>query len=82
MSESAFTCDRCGRDWPERQMKEIMYEEGRDRIKKTVCPECLDEIMNESDKVRGIVGDEKAAAAHISGKGGRGTRQSIGERNG
>ncbi len=82
MTDETFQCERCGREWPRRQLKEVMYEEGRDRIKKNVCPECLDEIMNQSDKVRGIVGDEKKAAVHIDRGAGRSDREGLGERDG
>lgn len=69
MTESTFTCERCGRDWPQRQLKEIMYEENKDRVKQNVCPECLDEIMNRSEQVRGIAGERKRAAVHIGSDG-------------
>ncbi len=66
MAEESFQCDRCGRTWPKRQLKEVMYEDGRERVKKNLCPECLDEVMNEAGQVRGIAGEEKRAAIHVS----------------
>lgn len=81
MAEATFTCERCGRDWPRRQLKEVMYEEGRERVKQNVCPACLDEIMNGSGRVRGIAGDEKRAAVHIDAESGRGERESFGSRD-
>lgn len=80
MAEDTFTCERCGRDRPARQMKEVMHEEGRSRITRRVCPECLDAIMNESPKVRGIAGDEKRAAIHVNRTGSGGERQTFGDR--
>ncbi|MBA2426266.1 MAG: hypothetical protein H0V60_04170 [Actinobacteria bacterium] len=66
MSEQSFTCDRCGRDRLRRQMKEVMFEEGRERIRKQLCSTCLDEVMRASGEVHGIVGQEKKAAIHLS----------------
>ncbi|MQB01167.1 MAG: hypothetical protein GEU78_12890 [Actinobacteria bacterium] len=80
MTEETFVCERCGRDGPRRQVKEVMYEEGKDRVKKNVCPECLDEIMNRSERVKGIAGQEKRAAVHIVGSG-DGLRESFGTRD-
>jgi len=79
MDESS-SCERCGRELPTRRLKEVVHEEGRDRIRQMVCPNCLDQIMNESSRVRGVVGTQKAAAAHIDGAQGNGERQSMGER--
>ncbi|MBA3431425.1 MAG: hypothetical protein H0U16_08090 [Actinobacteria bacterium] len=47
-------------------MKEAMYERGRERLRMQLCPECLDEVMNESGSVRGIAGQEKKAAIHLN----------------
>lgn len=80
MSEATFTCDRCGRKLPQRQMKEVMYESGKDRERKELCPQCLDEVMNESGIVKGIAGEEKRAAVHISDGSGKGERASFGTR--
>lgn len=66
MTEETFSCERCERSWPQRQMKEVMYEQGKERMKMNVCPECLDEVMASSGGVRGISGEDKRAAIHIS----------------
>jgi hypothetical protein len=47
-------------------MKEAMYERGRERVRMRLCPECLDEVMNASEGVRGIAGEEKRAAIHLN----------------
>jgi DNA-directed RNA polymerase subunit RPC12/RpoP len=78
------TCERCGREVEnDNQLKEVFYEEGerQERQKKMVCPNCLDEVMNQADKVQGVAGEEKRAAVHLSGDGGAGERESMGERN-
>jgi hypothetical protein len=80
VTEGTFTCERCGRDWPQRQLKEVMYEEDKDRVKQNVCPECLDEIMNRSEQVRGIAGDEKRAAVHVGRERSGGEHESFGTR--
>jgi hypothetical protein len=63
--DETFTCERCGRVFPRARLKEVMYEEDRTRVKKSLCPSCLDEVLSQASGVRGIVGDEKAAAIHI-----------------
>ena len=78
--EEISSCKRCGRDIPTRRLKEVVYEEGRDRIRQLVCPRCLDQLMNESSRVRGVVGTDKAAAAHLDPGPGNAERQSMGER--
>lgn len=75
-----FTCDRCGREFPRRQMKEAFHEEGRERVRRELCPECLDTVMNESGRVRGVAGEEKRAAVHVDDAGSDGERESFGER--
>ncbi len=88
MTDDTFTCDRCGQQFPRNQLKEVFYEEGpqKERRKMQVDPSCLDQIMNESEKVRGVGGDEKRAAIHVvPGEGGDGgdtggERESFGER--
>lgn len=80
MSGSRFSCDRCGREFPVRQMKEVMYEQGRERIREELCPDCLDDAMNEAGKVSGIAGEKKRAAVHLVGESGTGTRASFGTR--
>ena len=74
-------CARCGRDVRSRSLKEVVHEEGRERIRKLVCPNCLDQLMNKSGRVRGVVGTDKAAAAHIDPGPGNAEHQSMGERN-
>lgn len=76
MSET--TCDRCGTAVPEESIKELAFEEGdeKTRVTELVCASCLDKAMNEADEVRGIGGQVKTAAAHISGEGGEAERKS------
>lgn len=78
--EEMTACSRCGRELPKRRLKEVVHEEGRTRIRQMVCPNCLDQIMNTSGRVRGVVGTEKAAAAHIDPGPGSGRRASLGDR--
>ena len=80
MSDQTFTCEQCGRELPKRQLKEVVYEEGKERIQKRLCPSCLDQAMNESSSVRGVVGTEKAAAVHIDPGPGPARRESFGKR--
>ncbi|MDQ3619344.1 MAG: hypothetical protein M3391_04355 [Actinomycetota bacterium] len=82
-----FTCDNCGREFESRLLKEVMYEEGHERIRRELCPKCLDGVINESGAVRGIAGEKKRAAVHLdsesgtaSGSGAASARQSFGER--
>lgn len=75
-----FTCDRCGNDFPREKLKEVMYEEGKERVRKELCPNCLDKVMNEASGVRGIAGEEKRAAVHLSGAEGSKDRGSLGTR--
>ncbi len=75
------SCMRCDKELPKRRLKEVVHEEGRMRIRQLVCPNCLDQIMNESGRVRGVVGTKKAAAAHIDRGPGTGERQSMGQRS-
>jgi len=65
MEDQISSCQRCGRELPKRRIKEVVYEEGRERVRMMVCPNCLDQIMNDSQRVRGVVGSEKRAAAHL-----------------
>jgi len=64
--DETVLCARCGATVPQARMKEVMFEEGRARVTRRLCPSCLDQVMQDADQVRGIVGDEKAAAIHIS----------------
>lgn len=78
----AASCDRCGRALPAGRLKELAYEQGdkKERVREMVCPNCLDQAMNDADRVRGIAGQEKAAAAHITGRGASGERTGPSER--
>lgn len=78
--EVQSSCERCGREFPKRRLKEIVFEQGRERVQQMVCPNCLDRIMNESQRVRGVVGTQKRAAAHLDPGTGTAERQSLGER--
>jgi hypothetical protein len=79
MDEETFTCDRCGREFPRRQLKEAFHEEGGQRVKRNLCPTCLDGVMNEADHVKGVSGDEKQAAVHLD-EGAEVAGESYGER--
>lgn len=61
MAEESFVCDDCGQEFPVRKMKEYFDETG-DRLE--LCPEDLDDRMNEQESVRGGPGKEKAAASY------------------
>ena len=65
MSDETFRCDRCGREFPQRQLKEAFVDEDGGRDKKNLCPECLDQVMNAAGEVRGVPGEEKRAAVAI-----------------
>lgn len=80
MAEETFTCDRCGNEFPVRQMKEAFIEEDGQRVKKVFDPNCLDEVMNAAGEVRGVPGDEKRAAVAVDPEGSGGDRESFGER--
>ena len=79
MTETS-SCERCGAELPIRRLKEIVYEKGRLRLREMLCPSCLDKAMNESKRVRGVVGTAKAAAAHLDPGRGPAIHQSLGER--
>lgn len=79
--DETSSCMNCGKDLPKRRLKEVVHEEGRSRIRRLVCSNCLDQIMNGSTRVRGVVGTEKAAAAHIDFDEGSGEHQSMGRRD-
>lgn len=74
------SCTRCDRELPRRRLKEVVHEEGRIRVRRLVCSNCLDQIMKESSRVRGVVGTEKAAAVHIDREPGPGDHRSMGQR--
>jgi hypothetical protein len=80
VAEETFTCDRCGNEFPVRQMKEAFIEEDGQRVKKVFDPKCLDEVMNSAGEVRGVPGDEKRAAVAVESEGNGGDRESFGER--
>lgn len=80
MSEATFTCERCGKEERESEKKEVFVTEGGDEVKKVVCPECLDEIMNQADEVVGVEGDEKRAAAAVDDAAESTERDTFGER--
>lgn len=77
--EDTFTCDSCGHEFPRSRMKEAFATEGRERVRRELCPGCLDRAMNASSTVRGIVGQEKAAGVHLDGGIGS-ERRSLGQR--
>ena len=78
--DETSTCMRCDKKLPRKRLKEVVHEEGRERIRRMVCPNCLDQLMNASHLVRGVVGTEKAAAAHIDQGVATGKRRSMGRR--
>jgi hypothetical protein len=80
VAEETFTCDRCGNDFPVAQMKEAFIEEDGQRVKKVYDARCLDHVMNESEAVRGVPGDEKRAAIAVDPEGSDAARESLGER--
>lgn len=80
MSETTFTCERCGREQRDSEKKEVFVDEGGSEVKKTVCPECLDEIMSSADEVRGVEGDEKQAAVAVDQAAEDTDRETFGER--
>jgi hypothetical protein len=63
--EDTFRCDRCDRETPRRQLKEVSEEGASGRIVMSVCPECLDDLMQASEEVTGIPGKEKQAAVEL-----------------
>jgi hypothetical protein len=65
VESETFRCDRCGNTTPLRQLKEVFEEGGKDRRRLRVCPECLDELMNQADEVEGMPGEEKRAAVKL-----------------
>lgn len=80
MSDATFTCERCGRDHREAEKKEVFVNEGGSEVKKAVCPQCLDEIMNSADEVQGVEGDEKRAAVAVDDAADETDRETYGER--
>ena len=78
--DQMFSCERCGRELTRRRLKEVVYEEGRTRVRRLYCANCLDQVMNEASRVRGVVGTIRAAAAHIDPGPGPGEHVSMGVR--
>jgi hypothetical protein len=66
---ASFTCDNCGRDFPRDQLKEVIRSEGDTKVKENLCPECLDQKMNEAPDVYGVPGNEKRRAAFLADEG-------------
>lgn len=75
-----FTCDKCGNEFPADEMKEAFVEEGGEQVKKTYDAKCLDDVMNASDDVQGVEGDEKQAAVALDADDAASERESYGER--
>lgn len=74
--EETFTCEECGKSFAKRQMKEVFIWQGKERLRRELCPSCLDKAMQQG-RVHGVVGDEKKAAASIMPGVGTGERGSI-----
>ncbi|MBW3590137.1 MAG: hypothetical protein KY429_12065 [Actinobacteria bacterium] len=74
--EETFTCEECGKSFPKRQMKEVFIWEGKKRLRRELCPSCLDKAMKQG-RVHGVVGDAKKAAASITPGEGNEERGSI-----
>jgi hypothetical protein len=49
-------CDRCGQEFPIRQLNEAFTEERTSRERENLCPSCLDVRMNEADRLKGVAG--------------------------
>lgn len=79
MSEATFTCPRCGNEHRESEKKEVFVDEGGKEVKQTVCPQCLDQILEESDQAVGVEGDEKRAAVAVDEAAGSTDRDTFGE---
>jgi DNA-directed RNA polymerase subunit RPC12/RpoP len=62
---TTFICNNCGDRFPVSRMKEVVYEEGRRRLRDELCPHCLSKRIAESKRVRGVVGQLKKAAIHV-----------------
>lgn len=80
MSEATWTCERCGNEHRESEKKEVFVNEGGTEVKKTVCPKCLDEILNSADDAVGVEGDEKKAAVAVDEAAEHTDRETYGER--
>jgi hypothetical protein len=67
--QESFVCDRCGQEFPIRQLKEAFTEEQASREREKLCPSCLDIRMNEADRVKGVAGEHKRAAVRLEDEG-------------
>ncbi|MGH2698999.1 MAG: hypothetical protein ACRDJL_07360 [Actinomycetota bacterium] len=85
--QGTFVCDRCGREFPTRQLKEAFTEEQTSREREKLCPSCLDIRMNEVDRVKGVAGEHKRAAVRLEEAGDEGDevlaapREPLGQRD-
>jgi NAD-dependent SIR2 family protein deacetylase len=61
-----FTCDNCGRTFPREQLKEVVRDGESGKETKRLCPECLDQQMNQAAEVYGVEGREKRRAAYLA----------------
>jgi hypothetical protein len=61
----SFVCQECGSSFPFRRMKEAFIWHGKERVRRELCPSCLDEAMT-AGRVSGIVGQQKRAAVQIT----------------
>lgn len=80
MSDATFTCERCGNEHREAEKKEVFVTGGGAEVKKTVCPQCLDEILNAAGEVQGVEGDDKRAAVAVDTAAEETDRETYGER--
>ncbi len=85
--QETFVCDRCGQEFPQRQLKEAFMEGQESRERDQLCPSCLDIRMNEADRVKGVAGEDKRAAVRLEDEEEEGNdvidppREPIGERD-
>ncbi|HJR45677.1 MAG TPA: hypothetical protein VJ927_08745 [Actinomycetota bacterium] len=79
MSEATFICDRCGRDFPASERKEVFVDEGGSEVKKSVDASCLDEILSESNQAVGVEGDDKRAGVAVGQAADSTPRETYGE---
>lgn len=77
-----FTCDNCGREFPQDQMKEAFIGEGEGAGSKRqeLCAECLDQKMNDAPEVYGVEGQEKRRAAYLAAGPGDAPAEATGRR--
>jgi NAD-dependent SIR2 family protein deacetylase len=62
----SFTCDNCGNIFPSERLKEVVRDEESGRVSQRLCPQCLDEQMNQAAEVYGVEGEEKRRAAYLA----------------